>query len=144
MTMSIMTPPTWSQFQQPPFPVRRFTVAEYHHMIRTGLLTEDDPVELLEGWLVPKMGCNVPHDLAIERVMETIRALAPGWRIRGQSAITLADSEPEPDVAVVRGPIPVQATHHPSPSDIALVVEVADSSLLDKARIYARANIPVY
>ena len=40
----------------PPLPVRRFTVDEYHQMIETGVLGEDDDVELLEGWIVPKMG----------------------------------------------------------------------------------------
>lgn len=147
--MSIMTPPTWNQFQQPPFPVRRFTVAEYHQMIQAGLLKEGDPVELLEGWLVPKMVRNTPHDLAIEWTEEAIRSVWPtGWRLRVQSAITLADSEPEPDVAVVRGSNRPPPAHHPSPPDIALVVEVADSSLAqdrnDKGRVYARADIPVY
>lgn len=147
--MSITMPPTWNLFQQPPFPVRRFTVAEYHHMIQTGLLTEDDPVEFLEGWLVPKMVRNAPHDEAIELAVEALRScLASGWRIRVQSALTLSDSEPEPDVAVVRGPIRSRPPQHPSPPNIALVVEVADSSLARdrtvKARIYARAGIPIY
>lgn len=38
----------------------RLTVEQYHHMIQAGILTEDDPVELLEGWLVTKMSKN-PH-----------------------------------------------------------------------------------
>jgi hypothetical protein len=46
----------------PPLPVRRFTVDEYHRMIQAGVLGEDDDVELLEGWIVPKMGRNPPHD----------------------------------------------------------------------------------
>ena len=42
----------------PPLPVRRFTVDEYHQMIQAGVLGEDDDVELLEGWIVPKMARN--------------------------------------------------------------------------------------
>ena len=48
----------------PPVPVRRFTVDEYHQMIRAGILGEDDDVELLEGWIVPKMPRNPAHECA--------------------------------------------------------------------------------
>ncbi len=146
--MSVTTP-NWPLFQQPPFPVRRFTVDEYHHMIRTGLLTENDKVELLEGWLVPKMVRNPPHDTTLELAVEMLRACLPsGWRLRVQSAITLSDSEPEPDVAVVSGPVRSHASRHPGPAEVGLLVEIADSSLghdrVEKGRIYARAAIPVY
>jgi hypothetical protein len=57
----------------PPFPVRRFTVDEYHRMIQAGILTESDPVELLEGWIVAKMPHNPPHDSTIELVDESLR-----------------------------------------------------------------------
>ena len=39
--------------EMPPEPVRRFTVPEYHQLIKAGILDEDDNIELLEGWLVP-------------------------------------------------------------------------------------------
>jgi hypothetical protein len=61
MTVLTIAPPLPAVL--PPFPVRRFTVDEYHQMIRVGIITEDDDVELLEGWTVPKMGRNLPHDL---------------------------------------------------------------------------------
>ncbi len=41
----------------------RWRVDQYHAMIRAGILTEDDPVELLEGWLVTKMPKNPHHSL---------------------------------------------------------------------------------
>ena len=70
------------------------------------------------------------------------------WIVRIQSAVTLADSEPEPDAVVARGPIRRYVRAHPHPRDIALVVEVADTSLPEdrtlKGRVYARARIPVY
>ena len=131
------------------FPDRRFTVAEYHQMIQTGLLTEDDNVELLEGWIVPKSPRSPAHDGTMGVAEEVIREqFPPGWRIRVKSAITLADSEPEPDLAIVQGPPSRYMDHHPGSSEIAFLVEVADSSLLrdrnDKVRIYARAGIAIY
>jgi hypothetical protein len=46
---------TASSWRLPPFPVRPFTVNEYHQLIQIGLLNEGDPFELLEGWITPKM-----------------------------------------------------------------------------------------
>jgi Uma2 family endonuclease len=147
--MSITTPPTWGAFQPPPYPVRKFTVSEYHRLIQTGVLSEDDPVELLEGWIVPKMPRNPPHDGTIGLVQEVLRAQLPaGWCIRIQSAITLSDSEPEPDFVIASGPARQYVARHPGPQDIAVVIEVADSSLdrdrHDKGRIYAGASLPLY
>ena len=131
-----------------PFPVRTFSVEEYRRLGELGILTEDDSVELLAGWIVPKMIHNPPHDAVVELVHEALRPLLPdGWRIRIQSAITTKDSEPEPDLAIVRGSIRAHIARHPSPNEIALVVEVADSSLQRdrlKTSLYARAGIPAY
>ena len=140
------------QLQQdeiPPFPVWRFTVELYHRLIAAGVFGEDDAVELLEGWIVPKMPRNPRHDATVDLADETLRGRVPaGWRVRGQSAVTTEDSEPEPDLAVVRGSARDYASRHPGPGDIALVVEVSDTSLARdrsfKGRIYARAGVPVY
>ena len=126
-----------------------FSVEEYHQMIQAGILDENDNVELLEGHLVHKMSRNPPHDTAIRILSKRLdRLLPPGWDYRVQSAITLSDSEPEPDIAVVRGDERSYGTHHPGPIDIGLVVEVSDSSLAfdrtEKVRIYARAGIETY
>jgi Uma2 family endonuclease len=128
---------------------RRFSVPEYHRLIELGILNEDDNLELLEGYLVHKMSRNPPHDAALqEGMISWIRVLKPDWKLRVQSAITLPESEPEPDFAIVRGDAKTYLTRHPSAADIGLVVEVSDSSLLgdrdDKGRIYARAGIPGY
>ncbi len=146
--MAIGAPP-WNPLQPPPFPVRRFTVDEYHRMIQVGLLTEDDRVELLEGWIVPKMPRNPPHDATVEIADETLRPhLPPGWSLRVQSAITLPDSEPEPDVAVVRGGARDYLSRHPGPADVGLLIEVSESSLNrdrdEKGRLFAQAGIPHY
>jgi Uma2 family endonuclease len=128
---------------------RRFTVAEYHWLIEHGFLTEDDNLELIEGYLVHKMSRNPPHDGTLLRLNNwLVRTLPAGWVVRIQSAITLPDSEPEPDGAIVRGDERTYDTRHPGPADFGIVIEVSDTTLAgdrdDKARMYARAGIPEY
>lgn len=147
--MTTLTRPNWNVMQLPPAPVRRFTVDEYHRMIQTRVLTEDDPVELLEGWIVLKMPRTPPHDVVISLADDAIRPLlSPEWKMRIQSAITTDDSEPEPDLAVVRGPARRYLAQHPSPAEVALLIEVSASTLdYDrdvKGPIYARSGIVVY
>ena len=118
-------------------------------MIRAGILTEDDPIELLEGWLVRKMPKNPPHVVAGKRLRKLLAKIIPrGWEIRAQDPVTLADSEPEPDVAIVVDHEHEYLTHHPKPEDVGLVIEVADSSLPrdkgSKKAVYARAKIVCY
>lgn len=131
-----------------PFPVRRFTVAEYRQMAASGILAEDEPVELLEGWITPKMTKNPAHDACVDLTNELLSSLLPpSWRIRVQSAIETDDSEPEPDIALLHGPARRWTTRHPGKGDVALVVEVAESSLQrdrNKCGIYARAAIGMY
>jgi Uma2 family endonuclease len=141
--------PKSAAFPMMPIPVHRFTVAQYHRMIAAGVLTENDRVELLEGWIVDKMPQHPAHAGTISILLSKLQAkLSRGWIVRVQSPITLEDSEPEPDLAVVRGPEEKYLTAHPSPEDIAIVIEVADSTVEHdrtvKARAYARARLPIY
>jgi Uma2 family endonuclease len=127
----------------------RFTVEQYRRMSDAGILTEDDRVELLEGWIIPKVTHHPPHDASISLTQaELAPRLPPDWTLRIQSAINTDDSEPEPDIAAVRGTARRYARAHPKPRDIGMLVEVAESSLAEdrerKGRIYARARIPVY
>lgn len=147
--MSIISPPVAPALQPPPYPVCQFTVAGYHRIIQAGILTEEHQVELLEGWIVPKMPYNPPHDVTIDKAQDALRGELPiGWRLRVQSAITTGDSEPEPDFAIVPGPPERYLAHHPFPEDVAVLIEVADLSLdRDRNRkgpLYAKANIPIY
>lgn len=132
-----------------PEPIWRFSVAQYHAMIQAGILSADDPVELLDGWLVTKMAKNPAHTLTTQLTYEALAALLPpGWYVNSQEPLTLATSEPEPDLMVVRGSRRDFRTYHPGPQDVALVVEVADASLHRdrtlKQRLYAAAGIPEY
>ena len=135
--------------QIPAYPIWQLTVEQYHTMISTGILIDGDPVELLEGWLVIKMPKNPPHSFTTQMLREILAAMLPlGWFVDDQEPITTEDSEPEPDLSIVRGERRMYCDRHPSPEDLELVVEVADSSLERdrniKKRIYARAGIPVY
>lgn len=128
---------------------RRFSVDEYHRMIRDGILASGEPFELLEGYMVKKMAHGTPHDAAMDALEGVLPGMLPAeWFVRCQRAVTLNDSEPEPDHAVVRGPRTRYRDSHPGPGDIGLVIEFADSSLridrTDKARIYAGAGVPEY
>jgi len=132
---------------EPEFPLTRISVAQYHRMIDSGAFGEEDRVELLEGLVVDKMPKKRGHSLATRRIDRGLTAVLPeGWDVLNQEPITLLDSEPEPDVFVVRG-IGDEYREHPGPGDVLLIAEVADTSLaLDrrKGQIYARARIPVY
>lgn len=127
----------------------RMSVKQYHAIARAGIIDEDEPVELLEGLLVDKMSKNPPHSVATQLVIIALTRLLPGgWIVRSQEPVTLADSEPEPDAAVVRGEVKDYSRRHPGPHETALIVEVSDATLRrdrgTKKRIYARARIPVY
>jgi Uma2 family endonuclease len=133
----------------PPEPVYRITVPQYHKMIASGALTDDDPVELLEGWLVAKM----PRDPAHTYVTQTLRDLLPrliglGYFVNDQEPVTFVDSEPEPDTVIIRGKRSDFRRRKPKPKDVPLIIEVASSSLhrdeVWKKRIYARAGIACY
>jgi Uma2 family endonuclease len=127
----------------------RISVERYHRMIEQDILTPDDRIELLDGYLVEKMSKKPAHCIVTAIVYSLLmRRMPGGWSVRSQDPITLADSEPEPDLAVVRGQVRDYQSRHPLASDIGLVVEVADSSVdrdrIWKREIYARAGLPVY
>lgn len=129
--------------------IARFSVARYQRMIEAGILTSEDKVELLENYIVLKMPRSPLHDGTIQLIDEALAPKVPaGWRLRIPSTVVLSDSQPEPDFAIVRGNTRTYLTRHPTPVDVGIIIEVADSSLLrdqrDKTRIYARGGIPCY
>jgi len=145
--MAIQTP-TELSMDVPSYPIWRLSVEQYHAMIEAGILTDDDPVELLEGWLITKMPKNRPHTLSTRRLYKAFERIIPdNWYVDAQEPFTTADSEPELDIIVVRGD-PDDYAEQPLVKDIALVVEVSDATLQRdrtlKLKIYAAARIPVY
>jgi len=131
----------------------RLSLETYERMGELGLFRRSDRVELLDGLLVNKMTRGPRHVTATIKVLKAVDAiLPPGWTPRKEDPLKLPgvagapDSAPEPDVAVVRGDVNTYATRHPGAADVALVIEVADSSLADDRlglRRYATAGIPV-
>ena len=126
---------------------RQLTVDEYHRMIDAGILTEDDRVELIHGVLVARSPQKGPHARIIQRATGLlVRALGEAFDVRVQLPLTLSDSEPEPDFAVVPHGDEGAGDWHPRTA--LLVIEVARSSerydRLVKAPLYAQAGVPEY
>ena len=126
----------------------KWTVADYHQLVETGLL-EGKPVELLEGELIEMSPEGVPHSYTNRTVGDYLRNLLHGLAFVSEAhPITLDNSEPEPDIAVVRLPTDIYKQHHPYPEDIYFLIEVSnrtlDRDLNEKTIIYARNSIPEY
>jgi hypothetical protein len=129
-------------------PVYTFSVEQYQRMERDGLFGSDR-VELLDGYVVRRGPMNPPHAVSLCRVPRQLGPrLPPGWCLRQQMDVALTGSQPLPDAAVVAGAEDDYATRHPTAAEVALIVEVADTSLEEdrssKLRLYARNRIPVY
>jgi Uma2 family endonuclease len=130
-----------------PVPRHRLTVNDYHRLGEAGILGEDDRVELLAGQLVDMSPIGPRHALAIDALTELlVTAVAGRAAVRVQNPVVLDDeSEPQPDLTVVRRPWRGHPHEHPRPEDILLLIEVADSSLDTdrgaKLELYARAGI---
>lgn len=126
----------------------KWSVDDYHRMVEAGILS-DRYVELLAGEIV-EMSPETPlHYATAKRGAKYLEDLLQGKAdVRFNGPITLTDSEPEPDIAIVRLPESAYLQRHPQPEDIFWIVEVAHSSLKKdleiKAAIYAAAGIPEY
>jgi len=125
----------------------RFSVEQYHRMIDAGIFAPEDRLELIHGELVTMSPINRRHAAGVDRLNLLLadrlnrRALH-----RIQNPITLADSEPQPDVAIVRWRDDFYLAGHPTPPDIYWVIEVADTNIAYdrevKVPLYMQAGIP--
>lgn len=129
---------------------RLLTVEEYHRMSEAGILKPDDRVELLNGQLIKMSPIGTKHAACVERLGDLLKSSVAGKAmVRTQNPILLSTySEPEPDIAIVRHKDNYYAEQHPQPSEVFLIIEVADSSLEKdrqaKLPLYAGAQIPTY
>ncbi|HBE70598.1 MAG TPA: Uma2 family endonuclease [Planctomycetaceae bacterium] len=132
----------------PPFRLHKFTVPQYHQLGELGILTTEDRVELLEGWIVAKMDRRAIHGFIVGFLTELIQNDLPdGFVVRSQLPMTTKRSEPEPDVAIVRGAHADFRTSHPTGKLVRLIIEVADTSISkdrSKAEIYREAGVEEY
>lgn len=126
---------------------RRFTVAEYHQMARAGILGEDDRVELIEGEILEMTPIGDQHARCVRRLIQRFnRAFGDEALVDVQNPVRLSlDTEPQPDVTLLRYR-PDFYPSHPTPQDIFLLVEVADTSADADRRhqtpLYARHGVP--
>jgi len=122
--------------------------SEYERVVESGGFAPDSRVELLDGEIVDMSPQKSAHATAVGLVEAALRGcFVEACHVRAQKPFALDDrSEPEPDVAVVRGLLRDYADAHPSSA--LLIVEVADSSLAfdrgNKATAYARNGIAEY
>jgi len=129
---------------------RRFTVDEYYRMAESGILREEERVELIEGEIVRMAAIGSRHAACVDRLTSLfVRGIGDRFQVRVQNPVRLSDrTEFEPDLAVLRLRPDGYAGGHPGPADVLLVIEVADSSLDKdreiKAPLYAQAGIVEY
>lgn len=129
---------------------KRFTIAEYHHLIGLGFLTEDDRVELIRGELMQMAAKGTRHSVCNTKLFHELNRLVGDKAVvRGQEPIILpTDSEPEPDIAIAQGQPDDYLLSHPQPENIFLVIEVSDFTLNydqnTKLSLYAEDGIRDY
>ncbi len=136
---------TQPQTTQPPV---KWTVDDYHRMIEAGILAERS-VELLAGEICAVAPEGTPHTFrSISLFKRFTKAFGEQAEVRDAHPITLSDSEPEPDIAVVKGTFEDYEYRQPTAEDVLLIVEIAHSSLdkdiNQKRLIYAAAGIQDY
>lgn len=152
MKTTLAPPPlmvTPSAIALPPEPIWRLTLAHYHAMVRSQILTEADPLEFLDGFLVPKAIKSPLHRLSTSLFQDFLSDFRPpNTHLNAHEPITLETSEPEPDVTVIQGETTDYRDRHPGAAEVLLVVEVADATLERdrglKKRLYAAAGIANY
>ncbi|MDJ0576523.1 MAG: Uma2 family endonuclease [Xenococcaceae cyanobacterium MO_234.B1] len=128
--------------------VFKWSLLDWHRLVNSGVLI-DKPVELLEGEIIEMSPEGVEHSYTNHTVVEYLRELlAVSAVVRQALPITLDNSEPQPDIAVVHLPSTKYATHHPYVEDIYWLVEISNTTLNqdlnEKQRIYAKNGIGEY
>ena len=118
----------------------KLSVEDYHR------IGENLRAELLRGYVIEKMPKSPLHYWIVDRLRAILASrISPTFCLRQEGPLTLADSEPEPDLAIVRGTPDDYFDRHPTTAE--LVIEVAVTSVeIDrvKALIYAEAGIAEY
>jgi Uma2 family endonuclease len=133
-----------------PPPPHRISVEEYERIIAAGALEDPSRVELIDGFMVDKMAKSAAHRWTTKEALKALdRRLPPGWTSQKEEPVRIPSyDEPEPDIAIIRGSDADYRHRIPTPADVALAVEVSDSTLSQdrskKLSAYAKDGIPVY
>lgn len=129
------------------FPRRLFTVQEYHRMAEAGIFHPDERVELIEGEIVQMSPIGPRHaGCVINANRLFLTRLGDRAVVSPQNPVVIQPrSEPQPDLLLLRPRVVSYSREHPTPEDVLLAVEVADTTVrfdrLVKSRLYARAGI---
>lgn len=127
---------------------KKFTVGQYHQMIESGILTDRDHVELLQGEIIEMSPIGRQHAACVDRLTELfVSGLGFKAIVRVQNPIQLSNnSEPQPDFAILQRRSDFYAGGHPQPEDIFALVEVSDTTVefdrTIKVPLYAQDRIP--
>ena len=128
----------------------RINVREYERIVAAGAL-DDERLELIAGYMVKKMPKNPPHSWSTRKILDLVDGFLPQgwlWRLEQPVRDTRSSTSQEPDIAIVRGSDDDYKYRTPDPADVALLVEVSESTLDrdqgEKLLAYAQGNIPVY
>ncbi len=138
------------QTKEAPFPLRLWTVKEYHQIAVAGIFQPEERVELIAGQIVRMSAKGTAHTATVRRTARVLRdRLENQADVYTQDPIQLDDfSEPEPDIAVVKIDPLDYADHHPTTTSVYLIIEVADSSFKydceTKSKAYAQSGIADY
>ena len=130
--------------------IRSLTSADYYQMMESGIIREGEKVELILGQIFTMPAKGTRHTLSTRKLFKQLLALIDNRAdVQSQDPITLPNnSEPEPDIVIARLRSDDYVNSHPSPADIILVIEVADSIIKfdreTKAPLYAAAGISEY
>lgn len=128
--------------------MHEFTVEEYYRMAETGVIKPDARVELLEGQIVDMMPIGPFHAGTVNKLVGLFTKPSKGrWLVSAQNPVRLnARSEPQPDLMLLKPSPDEYSSQHPGPTDVFLLIEVADSTIVydrnDKLPAYGRAGIP--
>jgi hypothetical protein len=140
---------------QPPSPPAtvtpyRMTVRQFLKAVKAGVFPPDVRLELLGGIPVQKMTRNPPHNSTVYKLACGLRDQLPGgWLLYEEKPIVAGRTwRPEPDLAVIRGPIGLYERNDPKVADVSLVIEVSDTTYGDdrglRWRRYAAARLMSY
>lgn len=127
---------------------RHFNVTEYYRMTEAGILSESDRVELIDGEVIEMSPIGSRHAACVNRLTMLLAGeLRQAAIVSVQNPIRLDESsEPQPDLCLLQPRTDFYAQAHPTPADVLLVIEVADSSVgFDrevKLPLYAQAVVP--
>lgn len=121
---------------------RKFTVEQFHKMAESGILNEDDRVELIRGEIIEMAAIGAKYAACRRRLNNFLhRKLGDGVIISVQNPIELDDSsEPQPDVALLKPCEDNYLSAHPQPKDVFLIIEVADTTI----KYDREVKIPLY